>query len=111
MKEREDGVWGDGRSWWMSTLLFWQSNLLQSWQCVMEAREIPGAVTFSIRKGRATCQTELDEPFIVWPALGWVAAVGPLCLQKPPRTKGRRKKWGKINKRKDMETIDHSFHG
>lgn len=83
-------VWGgDGRSWWMSTLLFWQSNLLQSWQCVMEAREIPGAVPLSIRKGRTTCQTELDEPFIVWPALGWVTAVGPHCLQNPPRTHRR----------------------
>ena len=76
---------GDGRSWWMSTLLFWQRNLLQSWQCVMEAREIPGAVPFSIWKGRTTCQNELDEPFIVWPALGWVTAVGPRCLQKAQR--------------------------
>lgn len=83
---------GDGRSWWMSTLLFWQSNLLQSWQSVMEAQEIPGAVAYSIPEGRATSQTELDEPFIVWPALGWVTTVGPRCLQKPPRTKRRGKK-------------------
>lgn len=83
---------GDGRSWWMSTLLFWQSNLLQSWQSVMEAQEIPGAVAFSIPEGRATSQTELDEPFIVWPALGWVTSEGPRCLQKPPRTKRRGEK-------------------
>lgn len=36
----------------------------------MEAGEIPGAAAFSTLKGRATCQPELDEPFIVWPARG-----------------------------------------
>lgn len=47
----------------------------------MEARAIAGAVTFSIWKGRATRQTELNEPFIVWPTLRWVKA--PLFAKVP----------------------------
>lgn len=43
-----------GRLWWMSTLFFWQGNLLQSWQCIMEPQEIPGVSPFAILKGRAT---------------------------------------------------------
>lgn len=82
-------LWGGGRLWWMSTLLFWQGNLLQSWQCVMEAQEIPGAAPFSILKGRATRQTELDGPFIVWPMLSWVTVVGASLFTKVPRDKRR----------------------
>lgn len=93
-------LWGGGRLWWMSTLLFWQGNLLQSWQCVMEAQEIPGAAPFSILKGRATRQTELDGPFIVWPMLSWVTVVGASLFTKVPRDKrrGERKKTGATEK-------------
>lgn len=50
----------------------------------MEAQEIPGAARFSIQRGRTACQTEFDEAFIVWAALGQGTAAGPPVFAETP---------------------------
>lgn len=89
-----------GRLWWMSTLFFWQGNLLQSWQCIMEPQEDTRCFSLrrSERQGHPDRLNWIDLSLFGLCSAGLPSPGSPL-FTKSSYKRGRGEKGKKIGKR------------